>query len=113
MMQEVRYAVRALRRSPAFTLVVISTFALGIGMNSAVFSVANSVLFRKVAYPDADRLVWLANFTLRENRDVFTPNAEYLFWKTQSRSFEKMAAYGDDDVAMVTAATASQERIAF
>jgi putative ABC transport system permease protein len=113
MLEDMRYALRALRRNPGFTVVVAATFALGIGLNTAVFSVANAVLFRGIAYPAADRLVWLTNFTLRENRDIYTPNAEYLFWKTQARSFDKMAAYGDDDVAMVNGGTASQERIAF
>jgi hypothetical protein len=62
MWQELRYAVRALRRNPGFTLVVVATFALGIGMNAVVFSVANAVLFRALPYPQADRLAWLANF---------------------------------------------------
>jgi predicted permease len=113
MLQDVRYAARALRRNPGFTLVVVATFALGIGMNAAVFSVANAVLFRALPYPDADRLAWLTNFSLREKRDIHTWNAEYLRWKVQARSFERMAAYGDDDVAMVSGGTATQERIAF
>jgi putative ABC transport system permease protein len=113
MWQDVRYAARALRRHPGFTLVVVSTFALGIGMNATVFSVANAVLFRALPYPEADRLAWLTNFSLTENRDIFTANAEYLFWKAQARSFDRMAAYGDDDVAMVSDGIASQERIAF
>jgi len=113
MLQDVRYAARALRRNPGFTLVALGTFALGIGMNTAVFSVANAVLFRALPYPDADRLAWLTNFSLRENRDIFTANAEYLSWKVQARSFDRMAAYGDDDVAMVNAGRASKERIAF
>ncbi len=108
-----RYAARALRRNPGFTVVVMATFALGIGMNTAVFSVANAVLFRALPYPDADRLAWMTNFTLRENRDIFTANAEYLSWKAQARSFDRMAAYGNDDVAMVSGGGASQERIAF
>ncbi|MCX7008482.1 MAG: hypothetical protein NTY53_14735 [Kiritimatiellaeota bacterium] len=82
-------------------------------MNTAVFSVANSVLFRGLPYPDADRLAWITNFTLRENRDVYTANAEYVFWKAQARSFDRMAAYGDDDVARVGGGVATQERISF
>jgi len=54
MFQDVRYAARALRRNPAFSLVVVVIFALGIGMNTAVFTVANAVLFRSLPYPDAD-----------------------------------------------------------
>jgi predicted permease len=113
MLRDVRYAARGLRRNAGFTVVVVATFALGIGMNTAVFSVANAVLFRALAYPDAGRLAWMTNFSLWENRDIFTVNAEYLSWKAQARSFERMAAYGDDDVAMVSGGEASQERIGF
>jgi putative ABC transport system permease protein len=113
MLQNLRYTARALRRNPGFALVVVATFALGIGMNTAVFGVANAVLFRALPYPHSDRLVWLANFSLRENRDVFTPNAEYLSWKAQAQTFDRMAAYGDGDVAMVSDGRATEERIAF
>ncbi len=60
-MHDLRYALRALRRNPGFAAVVIATFALGIGMNTAVFSVANAVLFRTLPYPGADRLAWMTN----------------------------------------------------
>jgi putative ABC transport system permease protein len=113
MLQDLHYAARALRRNPGFTMAVVATFALGIGMNTAVFSVANAVLFRALPYPDADRLAWMTNFSWRANRDIFTANAEYLSWKAQAQSFERMAAYGDDDVAMVSGGEASQERIGF
>lgn len=113
MLQDLHHAARALRRNPGFTVVVVATFALGIGMNTAVFSVANAVLFRALPYPDADRLVWLTNFSWRANRDIYTANAEYLSWKAQARSFERIAAYGDDDVALVSGGEASQERIGF
>jgi len=113
MLQDLRYAARALRRIPSFTVIVVATFALGIGMNTAIFSVANTVLFRTLPYPDADRLTWMTKFSLRANRDIFTANAEYLSWRAQARSFDRMAAYGDDDVALVSGGVATQERIGF
>ena len=112
MLQDLRYAVRGLRRNATFALIVGATFALGIGLNTAVFSVANSVLFRPVPYPDAARLVWIASASRSMNRDLFTPYAEYRFWRTQARSFGQMAAYGDDDFALVAGGQATQERIA-
>src|SRR5690242_18083633 len=111
MSRDILYAARALRRNLSFTLIVVATLSIGIGLNVAVFSVANSVLFRAMPYPQADRLAWITNFSLREQRDIFTVNAEYLFWKSQAHSFDKMTGYGDYDVAMVSGRTATQERI--
>ena len=58
--QDLRFAIRALRRSPGFAAVTILTLALGIGMTTAVFSVFNAVVLRPVAYPQPERLVWLS-----------------------------------------------------
>src|SRR5262249_12715308 len=59
LLKDIRHAFRAIRRSPLFSLVLILTFALGVGVNSAVFSVVRTVLLRPLPYPDSERLVWL------------------------------------------------------
>jgi len=110
--QDVRYGLRMLRRNPGVTTVVILTLALGIGMNTAVFSVLNSVLLCSLAYPDADRLVWLANYDDYFKQDTWGSRADYLLWRDQAHSFAGMAAYGNQDLALVAADQASQERIA-
>ncbi|HEY1337886.1 MAG TPA: ABC transporter permease, partial [Bryobacteraceae bacterium] len=111
-LQDVRYALRTLRHQPVFTLAVVATLALGIGMNTAVFSVLNTVLFRPLPYPDAGRLFWLANYNPQTKSDNWVARTDYVAWKSEARSFERMTAYGNQDLSLVTGGEASQERIA-
>src|SRR5688572_8130930 len=108
--QDLRYGLRALRRQPGFTAVAVATLALGIGMNTAVFSVLNSVLLNPLPYPNAERLIWLANYSQDWKRDNWVARTDYVQWKEQATSFEKMTAYGTQDLAVVVGGEASQER---
>ena len=111
--KDVRYGLRMLRRNPGFTGVVIATLACGIGMNTALFSVINAVLLRQLAYPEADRLVWLADYDyLYEHRDNYVSRAAYIQWREQAHSFEGMTGYGNQDLALIKGDQSSQERIA-
>ena len=85
--QDLRYGARALRRTPGFTAVAVITLALGIGANTAIFSVVNAVLLNPLSYKDPDRLV-----TILHQRDNPVAVANYLDWRDQSQSFETMAA---------------------
>lgn len=96
---DVRYALRLLRKSPGFTLAAILTLALGIGANAAIFSVANAFLRKPIWFPEIDRLAMVINNRPGEalGRNSVTP-ADYLAWKAQSQSFEKIGAYEFSDV---------------
>jgi putative ABC transport system permease protein len=88
--QNLRYAFRIMWRSPAFTAVIILTLALGIGANTAIFSLVRGVLLRALPYADADRLVsiWEKN-TERERRDKLT-GGDYAEWQARNHVFDEM-----------------------
>jgi hypothetical protein len=93
LLQDIRYALRMLRRNPGFTAVVVATLPLGIGMSTAVFSVVNAVLLRPLACPHPERLVWIAGYDANIKRDV-ADSPDYVYWRRHARSFTGMAVAG-------------------
>src|SRR5688572_5083747 len=91
MMQDMRAAIRSLSRAPAFAASTILMLAVGIGANTALFSVIDTVLLRPLPYDDPDRAVTLWEYDKRisERADVSAPN--YVDWRAQSTSFASMA----------------------
>jgi predicted permease len=87
LLQDLRCGARALRKSPGFTAIAVLTLALGIGANTAIFSVVNAILLHPLAYQDADRLVTILN---DPNAPVSAAN--YIDWREQSDSFEAMGS---------------------
>jgi putative ABC transport system permease protein len=90
-MQDLHYAIRASLRHPAFTIVVIVTLALGIGANTAMFSLIHATLLKPLPYKDPGRLV-LASTTFQSNINPWTSQPDYYDYRDQSVSFEKLAA---------------------
>lgn len=105
---DLRYALRLLLKNPGFTLVAVVVLALGIGANSAIFSVVDAVLLRPLPFKDADRLVMLWG-TEPQLKKAPILIREFLDWKEQSRDFEHIAAYTEDNFTLIT--TESPERI--
>jgi len=95
--QDIRFAFRMLRKSPGFACIAILTLALGIGANTAIFSVVNTVLLRPLPYKDASRLVtvWGANRARGYDLDLVS-YPDYLDWKSQNCVFETMGASTDE-----------------
>src|SRR5215469_13163211 len=96
LLQDTRYAVRGLRRNPLFAVVAILTLALGIGLNTAVFSVVSAVLIKPLPYPNPDRIVWLAYYNQRFHFEASSA-PDFADWRDQASSFEAMAGYGTVD----------------
>ncbi len=93
--QDIRYGLRQLRRNPGFTAVAVLTLALGIGANTAIFSVVNAVLLRPLAYKDPDRLVsiWAQIPSMHISGAFVEYNTFIDYWRAQSQSFQSMTAY--------------------
>src|SRR5205807_10356163 len=92
LLRDVRYAGRMLRRSPGFAATAISALALGIGANTAIFTVVTTVLLQPLAYPEPDRLVQLELSSPQGNGNV-TSIPKFNVWREQTQAFQDVAAY--------------------
>jgi len=90
LLQDLRYGARMLWKKPGFTIVAVVTLALGIGANTAIFSVVYAVLLRPLPYRDADRLVEIWE-TTGSGRGRATAR-DFVDWREQSKSFEQISA---------------------
>jgi putative ABC transport system permease protein len=95
-----RFALRSLRKDPGFTILAIIVMALGIGANTAVFSVVNAVLLKPLSYRDPDRIVTLSSLWKRTGLHGNVSAPDFHDWHDQSSSFGAMAYYSDDTTAV-------------
>jgi len=97
--RDVRYGARAIRRAPGFALILVLTLALGIGANTAIFSVVYSVLLRPLPYPSAERLVWLGESTAKAS-GISVTWINFQHWRNENTSFEDMAGFSWSDLTL-------------
>src|SRR6266403_5941787 len=93
LLQDIRYGMRMLAKNPAFTVIAVLTLALGIGANTAIFSVVENLLLRPLPYSQPERLVEIANTYLPQIPKAGLSPGDYADWKRQNSSFSEMGAY--------------------
>ncbi len=92
LLKDLHYSLRTFLRSPGFTLTAVAALALGIGANTAIFSVINTVLLKPLDYPEPDRLVAMMNITPEES-DTAASQAKFNAWRAQTSVIQDLAAY--------------------
>src|SRR6266436_6592899 len=92
LLKDLRHSLRIFRRSPGFTFAAIAALALGIGANTAIFSVVNTVLLKPLAYPDPGRIVQFLN-TSPQGTGGGASATKFNNWRAQTKVFDDVAAY--------------------
>jgi putative ABC transport system permease protein len=109
-MNDLKFAFRQLLKNPGFTAVAVLTLAVGIGANTAIFSVVNAVLLRPLHFLDPERLVWFGGWVGNDKEQGVTP-ADFLDYREQSRSFAQLAASVSETVPVNLAGNGEPERL--
>jgi hypothetical protein len=97
--QDIRFGTRMLRKNPGFTIVAVLTLALGVGANTAIFSVVKAVLLRGLPFKDPAQLVRVNESVVKGGRSPVA-YLNYLDWRAQNTVFEEMAAFGDCEIIL-------------
>jgi putative ABC transport system permease protein len=111
--QDIRYAARGLIKQKTFTMVAVITLALGIGANTAIFSVVNELLLRPLPYTDAERLVMIWEVTPEGRRQNTTSRANFRVRREQSTTFDSMAAFTDQRLNLTGSGDAEEVSVQF
>ncbi|HMD99612.1 MAG TPA: ABC transporter permease [Terriglobia bacterium] len=98
---DVRYGLRVLRRNPGFAATAILTLALGIGATTAIFSVVDTVMFKPLPFPTADRLVRVRSVIAATGHGAVASYPDYLDWRARNHVFESMAVFRTNDFTLI------------
>src|SRR5580700_5879380 len=109
---DLKFALRSLRKNPGFTLLAVLVLALGIGANTAVFSVVNAVLLKPLAYSNPDRIVTLSSLWRKSGSHGPVSAPDYHDWHNQSSAFTAMAYYDNDETSVTTGSSAEYGNVA-
>ncbi|HXQ97279.1 MAG TPA: ABC transporter permease, partial [Candidatus Limnocylindrales bacterium] len=109
-LQDIRYGLRVLAKRPAFTLIAVLTLALGVGANTAIFSVVDAVLLRPLPYKQPDRLVFLSESS-PQIPDMSISMANFNDWRSMNTVFESMAPYNFQPVVLTGQGEAERLRM--
>src|SRR5215212_312926 len=109
--KDIRYGLRSLLKRPGFTAITLIALALGIGANTAIFSLVNAVILQPLPYQDPDRLVWVyGNIRNGGNRASVAP-PDFLDYRSQNKTFEQFAASGTTSRPMNLTGSGEPERL--
>src|SRR6201988_1671868 len=111
LLKDIRYGVRGLLKRPGFTVIALVALALGIGANTAIFSLVNAVILRPLPFPEPDRLVWVwGNIRNTANSASVSP-PDFLDYRSQNKTFEQFAASGTLTGAVNLTGSGEPERV--
>ncbi len=109
---DLKFAIRSLFKNPGFTLLAVLVMALGIGANTAVFSVVNAVLLKPLPYSHPDRIVTLSSLWRKSGSHGTVSAPDFHDWHDQSSAFSAMAYYANDETAVTTGSSAEYGKVA-